>query len=318
MARPAASNHDAVLEWLRGGPTLQELRARYPGEWQALSDQLAAIFASGKPEALRDYMAQLAQPLAEPTRTPRNGPRNPADARAVTRLVRQRMAHLALKSYLLRAAAGGKTGKLRFNWLNGFIAQKLLFAHDLVRKPVSPFWFRLLWPLLGQRALLMPLVEPKGIYCFHGQPLLDGLARLIGERDCLEIAAGDGTLSRLLSAAGARITATDDHSWRHAIGFPESVIRLDAAQALKQYRPQVVVCSWPPANNGFEREVFRTPSVELYIVIASRHEFASGNWRDYRAQTAFDMIEDERLGRWVLPPELGATVYLFQRRAAVV
>jgi hypothetical protein len=37
---------------------------------------------------------------------------------------------------------------------------------------------------------------------------------LIGERECLEIAAGDGTLARFLEAEGVRITATDDHSWR--------------------------------------------------------------------------------------------------------
>jgi hypothetical protein len=306
MVRRPAQDSAAALNWLRTGPTLRELRERYPAEWQALSDQPADIFASGKPEMLRDFMRRLGEPAAA------GAPR--AETDTLSRLVRQRMAHLALKNYLLYAAVGGKGGKLRFNWLNGFIAQKLLFAHDLVRKPVSPFWFSLFWPLLRQRALLMPLVEPKGIYCFYGRPLIDGLARLIGARECLEIAAGDGTLSRFLAGAGVKITASDDHSWRHAVDFPESVVKLDASQALRRHRPRVVVCSWPPANNRFERDVFKQASVELYVVIGSRHEFASGNWRDYRAQSTFDMIEDKHLGRWVLPPELGATVYLFQRR----
>jgi hypothetical protein len=237
------------------------------------------------------------------------------ESAALAKLIRHRMAHLALKGYALSAAAGGKSGKVRFNWLNGFIAQKLLFARELERKPVSLFWFRLFWPLVWQKALLMPLVEAKGIYCFYSKPLIEALARLIGDRECLEIAAGDGTLSRFLAAEGARVTATDDHSWKHAVNYPDTVLKLDAAQALVRFKPRVVVCSWPPANNGFERLVFADPGVDLYIVIGSRHAFASGNWADYRAQTAFEMEEDVRLGGWVLPPELAATVYLFRRRA---
>jgi hypothetical protein len=308
---------DEVLSWLRSGPSLEAMRARYPGEWQTLSDQLSTIFASGKPEALRDYMTELAKPVTSATSPAgrRALPRPRVEANVTARLVRQRMAHLALKGYLLSALERGKSGKLRFNWVNGFVAQKLLFARDLERKPVAPFWFNLFWPLLWQRHLLMPLVEPKGIYCFYARPLIEALARLIGARDCLEIAAGDGTLSRFLAAEGVKITATDDHSWKHAVKYPESVVKMDAIQALKRYRPRVVVCSWPPANNPFERQIFKQDEVELYIVIGSRHEFASGNWRDYRAQTGFVLTEADELRRWVLPPELGGTVYLFRRCA---
>lgn len=306
-----------ALAWLRGSPSLAELKARYPQDWQAVSDDLAEIIASREPERLQAYMAGLAAPVSAPAgRAGRRPDQGALEAAALTRLVRQRMAHLALKNSVLAAAVGGKTGKVRFNWLNGFVAQKLLFAHDLVRKPVSMFWFRLIWPLLWQKALLMPLVEPKGIYCFYSRPLVDGLARLIGDRDCLEVAAGDGTLSRFLAAAGVRVTATDDYSWKHAVDYPESVLRLDAGQALKRFKPRVVVCSWPPANNRFERQILADPGVELYIVIGSRHSFATGNWQDYRAQTGFEMTEDPALGRGVLPPELAGTVWLFRRRSA--
>lgn len=305
-----------ALAWLRGNPSLAELKARYPEDWQAVSADLAGIFASGRPEQLQAYLAGLAAPVAATARGVgrRPDPRR-LEAAALSRRVRHRMAHLALKGYVLSAAAGGKTGKIRFNWINGFIAQRLLFAHDLVRKPVSMAWFRLVWPLLWQKSLLMPLVEAKGIYCFYSRPLVEALARLIGDRACLEIGAGDGTLSRFLAGAGANITATDDYSWQHAVNYPESVLKLDAGAALKRFRPRVVVCSWPPANNGFERLVLADPGVELYIVIGSRHEFATGNWADYRAQTAFDLAEDPTLGAGVLPPELAGTVWLFRRRA---
>jgi hypothetical protein len=76
----------------------------------------------------------------------------------------------------------------------------------------------------------------------------------------------------------------------------------------------VVICSWPPAGNSFERHVFTTPSVELYIVIGSRHEISAGNWETYRQQTQFDLVEDETLGALVLPPALDPAVYVFTRK----
>jgi hypothetical protein len=172
--------------------------------------------------------------------------------------------------------------------------------------------FRALWPLLWQRRLLMPLVGPRGIYCFYSKPLIRRLADMIGERPALEIAAGDGTLARFLAAAGVDITPTDDHSWRD-VSFPAEVVRQDAREAVRARRPAVVICSWPPAGNDFEREVFKTPSVELYVVIGSRHRFATGNWEAYEQQTAFALAEEPELSRLVLPPELDAAVYTFRR-----
>ena len=96
---------------------------------------------------------------------------------------------------------------------------------------------------------------------------------------------------------------------------PESVARCDAREALNRYAPEVVVCSWPPARKDFERHVFKTDSVQLYIVIGSRLQFASGNWDDYRAQSGFSLEVDQRLGQLVLPPEVGSAVYIFRRLA---
>jgi hypothetical protein len=226
------------------------------------------------------------------------------------------MAHTAVKQHCIAVATGIESGKVRFNLLNGFVAQRLLFADGLERKPVSMFWFRMLWPLIWQKRMLMPLVQPEGIYCFYSQKLITALAGKIGSRSCLEIAAGDGTLTRFLMQQGARIQASDDYSWEHAVRYPESVARLDAKEALRIYAPEVVVCSWPPAGNSFERQVFRTHSVQLYIVISSRHQFAAGNWGDYQQQSNFSFEEVPELSHLVLPPELDAGVYLFRRKSA--
>jgi hypothetical protein len=226
--------------------------------------------------------------------------------------IRRQMATAAIKQLSLSAATGVHEGRVRFNLVNGWVAQRLLFESGLRRKPVSMPAFRLVWPLLWQRRFLMPLVGPRGIYCFYSKPLVKRLAEMIGDRPALEIAAGDGTLARFLAAAGVDVTPTDDHSWRD-VSFPAEVVRQDAGAAVREHRPAVVVCSWPPAGNDFEREVFRTPSVELYVMVGSRHRFATGNWGTYEEQTEFDFAEDPQLSKLVLPPELDAAVYVFRR-----
>jgi hypothetical protein len=229
-------------------------------------------------------------------------------------LVRSRMLLLALDRCYLAATTGKSSGRIRFNLVNGIIIQKLLFSHNLLRKPVSLRWFRFWWRLVGQKQLLMPLVQPKGIYCFYSRELIVELAALIGSRPCIEIAAGDGTLSRIFADMGIQITPTDDYSWKHVIEYPEVVVRLDAKQALDRYQPKVVVCSWPPPANHFEHAVFASKTVDLYIVIGSRYPFASGNWETYAGQTRFEMSRDFRLSSYVLPPEVESLVLLFRRK----
>ena len=281
-------------------PSLEQLRAAHPADWEAVQRELAELVGRNDLDALTAYAAGLA---AAPATDPRAQ-------------VRRRMAAEALKQLCLSAATGVSSGRVRFNLLNGWIAQQLLFRHDLERKPVSLPLFRLVWPLLWQRRLLLPLVQPKGIYCFYSRALVRELARLIDGRPCLEIAAGDGTLARFLADEGVAITATDDHSWQHAVSFPADVLRQDAKAALRTHKPEVVICSWPPAGNAFEQAVFATPSVQLYIAINAALDVGSGNHAAYARQTAFTHTEEPGLNRLVLPPELGAVVHVFRRTPA--
>lgn len=301
-----------TLSWLKANPPLEELRSRFPDEWEIVQREMSAIIAAGVAVDLKAYLDRLSKPVAQA------GRRQPDLAAQLSQVVRSRMAHESVKQLsrgVLASELGAKRGKLRFNWINGFIAQRLLFSDGLRRKPVSLFWFRLFWPLLWQRKRLMPLVQPKGIYCFYSRALVEALVAMIAGRACLEIGAGDGTLARFLKEKGVLITATDNHGWKQSVSYPEWVQKLDASEALAQFSPEVVLCSWPPAENDFERAVFRTPSVQLYIVIGSRHQFASGNWQEYTAQNDFMLEQDAALGRLVLPPELEPAVYVFRRKA---
>jgi len=302
------NNPESALQWLKQNPGLAELRKVYPAEWERVQHELAVVFGQGSSGGVQRYLKRLS------LQAQKNPPAKASIDSFVTASVRYRMAHAAVKQHYVSVASGVESGTVRFNLLNGFVAQKLLFVEALERKPVSMFWFRLFWPLLWQKRVLMPLVQPEGIYCFYSRELISALVQLIGERTCLEIAAGDGTLTRFLTEQGATVKASDDYSWEHAVRYPDWVVRQDAKEALRVHAPEVVLCSWPPSGNSFERQVFRTKSVQLYIVIGSRHRHAAGNWEDYEEQSLFCMEEDRRLSGLVLPPELDSAVYLFRRK----
>lgn len=300
-----------VLSWLQKKPSQEELRAAFPAEWEQMEHELSAAVTKRDPARLH----RLLRPSSATTVGTRKTTLSARDkAKLVRSAVRQRMAALAIERYSLAAATGRPSGKLRFNLFNGMLAQWLLFARGFERKPVSLRLFKLLWPLVWQKRFLMPLVERKGIYCFYSNEFVLQLTRLVDGRTCHEIAAGDGTLSRFLANCGVPVTASDDHSWADRISYPESVVRMDARSALRHFGPQVVVCCWPPSQNTFERDVFETPGVDMYVVILSQHRFATGNWADYASQREFHCEDRPDLAALLLPPELGQQVLLFQRR----
>ncbi|WP_269531452.1 hypothetical protein [Chitinimonas sp. BJYL2] len=305
-----------LLAWLASKPGLVALCEACPDDWAQVQQELAGVFERRDPAELKAVAERAAARLQAAPNFLSGERDGRAFAALVQQQVRQRMTDLAIRQYAFASATGVHSGKARFNFYNGFVLQRLLFAGGLKRKPVGLRVFHLVWPLITQKRLLMPLVEKRGIYCFFSRELIAALAQIIGTRTCSELAAGDGTLSRFLRAAGVDVRASDDGSWSAQTHPSDDVARLDAVDALRQQQPEVAICCWPPANNRFERQVFRTRSVQTYIVIGSRSQFMTGNWADYRSQTLFDMQAREDLARLVLPPGLGAMVWVFERRVA--
>jgi hypothetical protein len=297
-------------------PALEELRARHPEDWERVSEGLLAALATGRTERLAGWMQGIAAEARHwRARIGRSGGNPQVEAAAAPALRRERMARLAVEKTALALAAREPAGVVRLGLWSGIATQRLLFSGGLRRKAVSMAAFRLLWPLVPDRRLLMPLVQPRGIYCFYSRPLLRAIAALVGDRACLEVAAGDGTLARLLGDEGLQVRATDDGSWGHAIAYPPEVERLDAREAVRRHAPRAVLCAWPPPANPFERRILEAPGVELYVVVGSRHRFAAGDWPAYERQRDFEWGIDERLSRLVLPPELDPAVLVFRRRA---
>jgi hypothetical protein len=298
--------------------TLDELKAAFPQQWNSVGQQLVSATETKRPEALAEFVQQHLRASA-PWRAQlaAKGHNKKWVAGAMLPLASARMAKLAAEHVLgavaVQAATGQPAGRVRLGLWSGKLIQRLLFSHGLQRKPVSMKWFRWLWPLVRQRRMLMLLVQPKGIYCFYSQELIAALAVLIGQRPSVELAAGDGTLSRFLQAKGVSVKASDNQSWKHAISYADDVELLSATDVLIRDNPKVVLCSFPPPKNDFERRIFETPSVELYIVITSQHRFAAGDWDSYDKQKSFAMIRDTELSKLVLPPELDPAVLVFRR-----
>ncbi|MFD2444850.1 hypothetical protein ACFSO7_12840 [Bacillus sp. CGMCC 1.16607] len=229
-------------------------------------------------------------------------------------IIKARMAISIIEKLNMLAHSNQTSASVKLNFWDGFILQKLLFKRDLVRKPASIFWFKLFWPLITDKKVLMPLVNSKGIYCFYSKKLIQELSILIGSSKCLELGAGDGTLTHFLKEHGTDCHGTDDYSWEHYIKYPGSVEKLGAKEALRKYRPEVVICSWTPPGNTFERHIFETDSVQLYIVIGTKSPTYSGNHEVYSNQKEFVIECNESLSSLLLPPSVENAVYLFRRK----
>src|SRR3989338_4652945 len=127
-----------TLEWLKTNPSLDELCARYPGEWAAVQQEISVIVERGAAEELKAYLERLSAQAAPNKSSSRSSQKN--REAALSQFIRSRMAHESVNKLCLAtlaADAGVTKGKLRFNLFNGYIAQKLLFFRGLERKPVS-------------------------------------------------------------------------------------------------------------------------------------------------------------------------------------
>jgi hypothetical protein len=129
------------MRWLERQPSLEELQKAYPKEWAATEDDLA--------EAIRDKSHSKLNGLLQP-RIPSlsaGGHRRAAltkrEAQDLSsRLIRQRMAALAIERYLKTSLTDGKDQSLPA--ADRLIFRCLFFDKDYKRKLVSDFAYRLL------------------------------------------------------------------------------------------------------------------------------------------------------------------------------
>lgn len=282
---------------------LKTLAMRYPKAYAAAAAEVKALLPGLDIDRLQAALAAAQSQLQMPGQGP-----GAAEALAKTK-IKLALLEQGLRAVLRQGARRGHSPSKMDLWL----AQKLFFAADGSRRAVAMPMFRLVWPLLRQRLGVAELLQSQGIYCVFSREFVRALARLIGARPCVEVGAGDGTLSLLLEQRGVKVHATDDYSWRHKLRYPTWVEACDAVTALRRYQPEVVLCSWPPPQNSFEQAILKHPSVRCYIVIGSQHNYASGARSCYQPSPSWQMREDRYLSGLILPPELDNQVLVFER-----
>lgn len=292
---------------------LNEWMKAYPKEWIIARDEVLKVLETKSPQKIAALEKNLNRELKV-----RRTNRQPARERDAThsKMIQLQIKTLLLNEYYQRLSHQQLEGSKPLGFRDRWICNFLLFRRNLIRKPVSLRLFKILWPFVQQKSRLLSLLYKSGIYCFFSSELVSKLSKMIKRQGTIEIAAGDGSLSRMLQKTGAVCVATDDHSWTHHIQFPKDVENLDAIRALNKYQPTNVICCWPPPGNDFEREVFKTQSVETYVVLTSRHEFACGDWSAYRSQTEFEMKVHEEFSDLLLPPEVDPCVLVFERKVS--
>ncbi len=290
--------------------TLAEYRRHFPQQVSAAKQQAMSLFKAGNLDALHTLVKQ-AQLTIKQWQSAGKSPRKDKSSQVINAKITLLVIETYCRAALAKTSSGGEV--TLSSW-DQWLAQRLFFTRDHQRR-LPPAWlFRAGWALLRNKTAVMSAVQGQGIYCVYSTDLGRELQRIIGARKCLEVAAGDGTLTLLLERCDIDVISTDDHSWQHKVQFPDWVEKLAAPAALAKYQPEVVICSWPPSANDFEEKIFATSAVQTYIVIGSKHHFATGNRDAYVAARKYFMQRPApELAALVLPAALDSEVLIFER-----
>jgi hypothetical protein len=178
------------------------------------------------------------------------------------------------------------------------------------------------WSRLTDKGAAASGVQSAGFWSIPTRELCLGLKEYIKDLEVLEVGAGRGLFVSALREVGVRVTGIDDCSWsmaKNVIAGAKPFMNVESAEtALKTINPSVVLSVYPPPGNQFERTIFATKSVDLYLAVVSSHQFASGNWQDYKAQDArnsqFSCVMNESLNKMLRPIESDQRLLIFRRK----
>ena len=157
-------------------------------------------------------------------------------------------------------------------------------------------------------------LDPRGpLYLLPTREFVRRLAasiRALGSRRILEVAAGDGFLAGALRRAAPELTvvASDSGAWAdprarmnarerrqlRAVDVPgvrlgRSVLRLDALEAIRRTRPDLVLASWLPPGALLDR-LIRAP-VRHVLEIGAKDGVTPGAWSWRFAHELCDELE---------------------------
>mmetsp|Transcript_22412 Transcript_22412/g.29021 ORF Transcript_22412/g.29021 Transcript_22412/m.29021 type:complete len:385 (+) Transcript_22412:91-1245(+) len=143
-------------------------------------------------------------------------------------------------------------------------------------------------------------VENHGIYEALTTEFIDALADechsvlascFAKDALCLEVGAGDGSLSYYLrERGGLNIIASDSGAWRIPPKFP--IEYLNASSAIKKYNPALILCSWMPSGVDLTKVFRDAPSVQAYILLGEIDDGACGHpWLTWGVPTTSSIVQ---------------------------
>ncbi len=134
------------------------------------------------------------------------------------------------------------------------------------------------------------------------------MAAWIGERRCLEVMGGCGSLSKALADLGVDVVCTDSYGWsgKAATWFESPwmpVEKIDAVSAICKYGPDVdlVICSWPYMDDSCDKALLamRTanPNAMMLYIGEPETAFGAGATADDAFFRHAEPVEDEAFDR---------------------
>jgi hypothetical protein len=105
------------------------------------------------------------------------------------------------------------------------------------------------------------------IYQIYSREFIQELSQLVnsislsrdGKGLLLEVMAGDGLLSSYLSQEIALLTKpTDNKGSRDNIGFPKSMETIGALDAVRKYKPSIILMCWEPFYSDISSSILKT------------------------------------------------------------
>lgn len=93
-----------------------------------------------------------------------------------------------------------------------------------------------------------------GVFAIPTMSWLEPLAYRLQGKKVLDLMSGRGMISAVLQTLGVDITPVDNGSW----GLSEIVEtqRMSCVEAIKKFKPDVVICAWPDDNVRDQSETF--------------------------------------------------------------
>jgi hypothetical protein len=117
------------------------------------------------------------------------------------------------------------------------------------------------------------------IFQFYSEEFIAHIVKTInklGAHKIIEIGAGDGFLSHFLKRKGIDIIPTDDCS-RPYIKYTEQVKKLNHKEALKKYKPDLVVINWEELDATYSIDALNYASVKYLLWIGEGHGGCTGS-----------------------------------------